>query len=83
MYRHADHALGLVPLLAQRAACMPNAPPLMVVGPHAVLRWLQGLEALRPFLKQSVHAMHYRAFAASPQHAALCARLGTTLLTNL
>ena len=37
---HADHHLGLLHLLEMRAALKPNGPPLVVVGPQALQRWL-------------------------------------------
>lgn len=42
-HRHADHALGLGAVLAARPA---NAPPLLVVGPSEVGRWLDTWQGL-------------------------------------
>ena len=38
---HADHHLGLLHLLELRATLKPNGPPLVVVGPQALQRWLR------------------------------------------
>ena len=40
-HMHADHHLGLLHLLELRATLKPNRPPLVVVGPQALQRWLR------------------------------------------
>lgn len=63
-HKHADHILGLTQLLCMRArsssgSCSPLAPgtrvplhshlpPLLVVGPAEVGRWLAALAPLHP-----------------------------------
>ena len=40
-HMHADHHLGLLHLLEQRAALKPDGPPLLVIGPQALRRWMK------------------------------------------
>ena len=35
-HMHADHHLGLLHLLEQRAALKPDGPPLLVIGPQVL-----------------------------------------------
>lgn len=56
-HKHADHALGLSGLLAARPA---GAPPLLVVGPWAVKRWLQRLHDSHGYHTHFVHCREFR-----------------------
>jgi ribonuclease Z len=67
---HADHHLGLVRvLLAHRAACPDPAPPLLVVGPLSVRKWLmQYHDAVQPLRFTFVDsALFNRSGAEAPE----------------
>ncbi|KAF5840784.1 beta-lactamase-like protein [Dunaliella salina] len=56
-HKHADHALGLSGLLAARPA---SAPPLLVVGPWAVKRWMHLLHDNHGYRTHFVHCREFR-----------------------
>jgi ribonuclease Z len=68
---HADHHVGLAPLLAARAALLgPGAPPVLVVGPRPLRRALAGYAALEPLAYRFVDAA---ATTAAPAEGAAAA----------
>ena len=55
-HMHADHHLGLITALTVRA--QTGSPPLLVIGPPALHRWLQELSCVHPLEYTFVDSAH-------------------------
>jgi hypothetical protein len=47
-HMHADHHIGLLRILSQRARVAPGAAPLTVVGPNPLRKWLNAYGTIEP-----------------------------------